>query len=95
MGVDYAADIDKTRDVLTRAAESVPGRLEDPAPAIILLALGASSVDWSVRVWANASEFGDVKQGTIRAVKMALDEEGIGIPYPQLDVHLNQPGGSS
>ncbi len=90
VGVDYAADIDRTRDVLTQAAANVPGGLDDPAPVVVLLGLGASSVDWSVRVWANASEFLDVKQATVRAVKLALDEAGIGIPYPQMDVHLDQ-----
>jgi small conductance mechanosensitive channel len=48
-------------------------------------------VNWSVRVWAQTSEFGDVKQATIRSVKMALDEAEIGIPFPQMDVHLDQP----
>ncbi|HJN07288.1 MAG: mechanosensitive ion channel [Pirellulaceae bacterium] len=91
VGVDYAADIDRTRSVLTSAACQVPGRLEDPAPAIVLVELGASSVNWSVRVWAQTSEFGDVKQATIRSVKMALDEAEIGIPFPQMDVHLDQP----
>jgi len=91
VGVDYAADIDRTRLVLTAAAGQVPGRLEDPAPAIKLLELAASSVNWSVRVWARSSEYGDVKQATIRSVKMALDEAAIGIPYPQMKVHLDRP----
>jgi small conductance mechanosensitive channel len=91
VGVDYSADIDRTRMVLTAAASQVPGRLEDPAPVVKLLELGASSVNWSVRVWARSAEFGDVKQATIRSVKMALDEAKIGIPFPQMDVHLDQP----
>jgi len=91
VGVGYAADIDRTREVLAAAAASVEGGLADPEPAVVLLGLGASSVDWSVRVWANADDFGAVKQATIRAVKMALDEAGIEIPFPQMDVHLDQP----
>jgi small conductance mechanosensitive channel len=91
LGVDYSADIDVTRDILTKAAQGVEGGLEDPAPAVVLLGLGASSVDWSVRVWANSADFGEVKQRAIRAVKRALDAEGIGIPFPQMDVHLDSP----
>ncbi len=91
VGVGYAADIDRTREVLTAAAAGVEGGLADPEPAVVLLGLGASSVDWSVRVWANGDDFGAVKQATIRAVKMALDEAGIEIPFPQMDVHLDQP----
>lgn len=91
VGVDYSADVDRTREVLTQAARAVPGALEDPAPAVVLLGLGDSAVNWTVFVWAKAEEFGDVRQAAIRAVKMALDEAGIGIPFPQMDVHLDKP----
>jgi small conductance mechanosensitive channel len=88
VGVAYSADIDRTREVLTQAARNVPGGLLEPEPAVILLGLGESAVNWSVRVWAKAGEFADVRQATIRAVKVALDEAGIGIPFPQMDVHV-------
>ena len=92
VGVTYSADIDRTRDVLTRAAQSVPGVLDDPEPSIILLGLGDSCVNWSVRVWAQSDEFMVVKQAATRAVKMALDEANIEIPFPQLDVHVTNQG---
>jgi len=90
VGAAYDADIDKTREVLEEVTKKVDGVLEEPEPAVILLNLGASSVDWSVRVWANKDDFLAVKQATIRAVKYALDEAGIGIPFPQMDVHLHE-----
>lgn len=90
VGVSYAADIDRTREVLTRAAASVAGGLADPAPEVFLQGLGASSVNWTVRVWAKTADFGNVKQAAVRAVKMALDEARIEIPFPQMDVHLKQ-----
>jgi small conductance mechanosensitive channel len=95
VGVSYSADIDETREVLTKAARSVSGGLADPEPAVVLLELGGSSVDWTVRVWANTPEFWDVKQATTGAVKRALDEAGIEIPFPQMDVHLDQPSTSA
>lgn len=90
VGVDYSADIDKTREVLIQAAASVEGGLTEPAPAIVLLELGDSAVNWSVRVWATKETFGDVKQATIRAVKNHLDAAGIGIPFPQMDIHVDR-----
>ncbi len=90
VGAAYDADIDKTREVLEGAIKNIEGALEQPEPAVFLLNLGASSVDWSVRVWANKDDFGAVKQSAIRAVKHALDEAGIGIPFPQMDVHLKE-----
>lgn len=95
VGVGYAADIDKTREVLTQAARSAEGALTDPEPAVVLLGLGDSSVNWSVRVWANKAEFGAVKQSLIRSVKLSLDEAGIDIPYPHMDVHVTQAGNSN
>ena len=88
VGVSYSADIDRTRDVLNEAARAVPGVLQEPEPAVILLDLGDSAVNWSVRVWAPAEEFGAVKQAATRAVKIALDEAAIEIPFPQMDVNL-------
>ncbi len=89
IGVDYTADIDKTREVLCEAIKSIPNILDDPAPQVALTGLGASSVDWAVRVWANASDIWPVKEATLRAVKNALDDASIGIPFPQMDVHLD------
>ena len=89
VGADYSADIDKTREVLEKAAKGVPGILEDPPPQIVLGELGGSSVDWVVRVWCATSDYWPTKEATTRAVKMGLDEAGIGIPFPQMDVHLD------
>jgi small conductance mechanosensitive channel len=91
VGVSYDAEIDVTRQVLEKALQSVPQIVQDPEPAVVLNGLGASSVDWVVKAWANRDDFLTVKQGLIRAVKMELDEAGIGIPYPQMDVHLDPP----
>lgn len=89
VGVAYDADIDQTRSVLEKAAAAVDGRRDDPAPAVVLLGLGDSSVNWVVRVWADGDVFWDVMQATLRSVKQHLDEADIGIPFPQMDVHLD------
>jgi small conductance mechanosensitive channel len=88
VGTDYSADVDRTREVLEKVAHELPGRLEDRDPQVALVELGASSVDWQVRIWVKAEDFWGVKEAATRAVKVALDEAGIGIPFPQMDVHL-------
>lgn len=89
VGTDYPADLDETRKVLEAAAEGVPGRLPDQDIQVVLDSLGDSSINWQVRVWSKTSDFLAVKQALTRAVKMALDEADIGIPFPQMDVHLD------
>lgn len=91
VGVDYSADIQKTREVLEAAVKGVEGVLDDPAPAVVLTGLGGSSVDWVVRAWANTGDWAAVKERTTVAVKEALDAAGIGIPYPTMDINMNQP----
>lgn len=92
VGVEYSADIDKTREVLIAASKSIENVLQEPASAIVLTGLGASSVDWVVRVWANTSDYWAVKEALTRAVKMHLDDANIGIPFPQMDIHLDKVG---
>jgi small conductance mechanosensitive channel len=89
VGTSYGADVDKVRQVLTDAAAAVPGQVEGRAPQIVLAGLGASSIDWEVRIWAPRDTWLDVFQAGRRQVKVALDEAGISIPFPQLDVHLD------
>jgi len=89
VGVEYSADIDTTRETLSRAAESIENRLPDRDYQIFLKELGGSSVDWVVRVWVKADDFWSTKEALTRAVKMHLDDAGIGIPFPQMDVHID------
>lgn len=89
VGTDYGADIDKTREILLATAKGSNNVLQDPEPAAVLTGLGGSSIDWSVRVWVNAEDFWAVSDQLTRDVKYALDDAGIGIPYPQMDVHLD------
>lgn len=89
VGTDYDADLDETRAVLEDAARVVDGRLDDPAPQVYLDELGGSSINWSVRVWAETGDYWNVRERLTHAVKEALDEAGIGIPYPNMDVHVD------
>ncbi len=86
VGVEYGADIDATRRTLLRAAASIPGVLADPAPDAGVTGLSPSSVDWQLRVWCTTADFGTVRQTAIRAVKLALEEAGISIPFPQMEL---------
>jgi len=93
VGTDYTADLDKTRAVLDKAAAGVAERIEDPGHQIVLASLGDSCIDWKIRIWCKSSDYWGCMEATTRAVKMALDEAGIGIPYPQMDVHMDKLDG--
>ncbi len=90
VGVDYGADIDITRSALEAAAGEVELVLSEPKPMAVLSGLGASSVDWEVRVWCSTPDYWTVRQQLIRKAKQALDAKQLGIPFPQMDVHLDR-----
>lgn len=92
VGTAYAADIDRTREVLEQVVRSVEGVQADPAPVVYLNELGASSVNWALRAWAPTPDYWAVRERLMRTTKVALDEAGIGIPYPQMDVTIVNRG---
>lgn len=89
VGVSYGSNVAHTREILNAAAAAVEGRHPDKGHQIVLMGLGGSSVDWQVRVWASSPDFLTVKERTIEAIKVALDDAGISIPFPQMDVHID------
>lgn len=89
VGTDYSADLDKTREVLKGAVAKVEGVMTDPEPVIYLSELGGSSIDWAVRAWSATADYWAVKERMTRQIKVDLDEAGIGIPFPQMDVHID------
>ena len=90
VGTDYPEDIDSVREVLIEAAESIDDRVEERGVQAALVGLGDSSIDWQVRIWAESDDFFRLRQELTRAVKYKLDEADVGIPFPQMDVHLDK-----
>ncbi|GAB6264142.1 small-conductance mechanosensitive channel MscS [Photobacterium sp. CCB-ST2H9] len=90
IGVSYKSDLKKTKEVLKRVVDAESRVLKDPAPTIGVVALADSSVNFVVRPWVKTSEYWAVYFDLLQAIKEGLDKEGIEIPFPQMDVHLNK-----
>jgi small conductance mechanosensitive channel len=89
-GMSYDGDIRKAKQILESIIASDSRVLPEPAPVIQLSELADSSVNFIVRPWVNAADYWPVLWGTTEAVKTRFDEEGISIPFPQMDVHLQK-----
>lgn len=92
VGVSYRADMDATRNVLIAAVEAMGEMVvmgEGRGYQIFLSNLGAHSVDWTIRVWVDATKFWVAREQLIVGVKRALDEHQIEIPFPQMHLHLD------
>jgi len=87
-GIGYNDDIDKAKSVIEGLIIADSRIHKDPAPFIAVSELADSSVNFVVRVWADASDYWGIHFDLIENVKKAFDKEGISIPFPQTDVHV-------
>jgi len=88
VGVSYDADLPETQELLRKIVTDHPGTLDDPAPTVEVHVLNASSIDFVVRPWVNTADYWAIQWELNKQIKMELDKAGIGIPFPQRDVHL-------
>jgi len=88
-GVGYGDEIPKVRQVIQDVIAGDDRILKDPPSDIFVSEHADSSVNFLVRVWVNSNDYWPVHFAMIEAVKIAFDREGITIPFPQRDVHLD------
>jgi small conductance mechanosensitive channel len=92
VGVAYDADLAKVKEVLNDIISKDSRIHADPAPQVVVAELADSSVNFVVRVWTNTGDFWGVKFDATEAIKNRFDAEGIGIPFPQRDIHIVSGG---
>lgn len=88
VGISYDADIKQAREVILNILNNDSRVLKDPAPVVFLTELADNSLNLSARAWVNAADYWPVFFSDLEAMKEDLDKAGIGIPYPQRDVHI-------
>jgi len=89
-GIGYGDDMKKAKDIMSKVLDSNPLVLKDPAYVIAVGELADSSVNFVVRPWSKTADYWTVKFEVTEAIKEEFDKEGISIPYPQMDVHLDK-----
>ena len=90
IGISYDDDIRKAKEVAEAVIKGDERVLEDPAPFIGVAELGASSVDLHIRPWVKSSDYFATMCDLKEKIKVAYDDNGISIPYPQTDLHVHQ-----
>lgn len=90
VGISYDSDIRKAKEVLLRLLNEDEKVLQDQEKLVYVEALADSAVVLGIRCWFLNEDFRDGKWRLTENIKYALDENGIQIPYPQLDVHLQK-----
>ncbi|MDR1962483.1 MAG: mechanosensitive ion channel, partial [Planctomycetaceae bacterium] len=90
VGVDYGTDYDKAKGVIQSILNADKRILTDQEQLIVLKALNESSVDIQIRVWVNRPDYWDVYYNINEQIYKTFAAQGIGIPFPQLTVHLEK-----
>lgn len=92
VGISYDADIRQAREVIMKVLEEDESVLATKDRRVFVDTLADSGVNLNVRCWADNETYWECKWRITEKIKYALDEAGISIPYPQLDVHIAPPG---
>lgn len=90
VGIAYSENIQKARGVLENVIRQEAGVIEEKEIRVFVDSLGESSINLNVRCWAHQEKYWDTKWHLTEQIKYALDEAGISIPFPQVDVHVDK-----
>ncbi len=85
----YDCDIEKVKEIISKVVEAHPMVLKNPEPFVRLSAHNESALTYTVRIWCKNADYWDVNFDVLENVKKAFDENGIKIPYNQIDVHVD------
>lgn len=89
-GVSYSDDLNKVIEVTMGVLKNDPRVLADPAPQVAVNEMADSSVNFVVRPWCKTADYWDVYFAINKAIKEAYDANGISIPFPQMDLHMEK-----
>ncbi|WP_431162658.1 mechanosensitive ion channel family protein [Flagellimonas beolgyonensis] len=87
VGIGYGSNIKEAKEILLKICADNPNINTEPAPEVYVGALGDSSVDLTLRFWANNDVFWPAHFYVIEQTKLRFDAAGIEIPFPQRVMH--------
>jgi len=90
VGISYTADLRKAKEVCEGLLEREERVMKEEEHMAVVSELADSAVILKLRFWVCPSDYWAVKWDMTEAVKLAFDEEGIEIPFPQMDVTVKQ-----
>ncbi|MFW6071779.1 MAG: mechanosensitive ion channel family protein [Candidatus Bipolaricaulota bacterium] len=96
IGVDYGTDIQQVEDILLEIADEEEKVMPEPEPQVFFKEHADSSLNFELRVWIpSPQERIKVRDNIRREIDRRFNEAGIGIPFPQTDVHFYPQNGGN
>lgn len=88
-GISYNADLKKAKEVITNVVMADPARLPEENVMVYVAELAESSVNIGMHMWVKTEDYFSAKWRLTENIKLALDENQIEIPYPHMNVIIN------
>lgn len=88
--ISYSEDFERAKAVIAKICNEHPLVLKTPEPFVRVSKHNESSIDITARVWVGKDDYWAVNFDILEAVKKAFDENGIEIPFKQVDVHIKE-----
>jgi small conductance mechanosensitive channel len=86
--ISYDSDVEKAKRIFHEIAEEGPMLRTDPAPFIAMTEHGENSLMFKVGIWCTTEDRFVAADYIKQQVKIRFDEEGIEIPYPHMEVRV-------
>lgn len=90
VGISYQSDLKKAKRILEQIILDHSNIIKDEEWKVFVDSLGESAVILGIRAWVKTEEYWPTRWGILEEIKLRFDENGIGIPYNQLTVHLGE-----
>lgn len=90
VGVSYTANLKLAKEVCLNLLAAQPAVLQDQNNMVVVDDLADSAVNLKICCWVSAEDYWSTRWELIEKIKLAFDENGIEIPFNQLDVNLKQ-----
>lgn len=90
VGISYQADIKQAKEVLQQVIFAESCCLSEDEMLVFVSELADSCIVMGIRVWVRTEDYWPARWRLLENIKYALDENGIEIPYPQMDVTIKQ-----
>ncbi len=92
VGISYDSDLKKAKELLTDLVNKNKLVLQDKDKVIVVEALSDSCVTMAVKCHVKTENYWTLRGELLESIKLTFDKEGVQIPFPQLDVHVEQNG---
>ena len=89
-GIAYGDNLNKAKSIITTIAVNDQRILNDPEPFVRMSEMADSSINITARFWVKSSDYWDVYFDTMEDVYKQFTNQGINIPFPQMDIHIQK-----